>query len=175
MYKIGWCSLARIKTHKTRDKPCSVQNGEAIVLHLDSSRPPRSLLWPPGVDTVLKPPKATSMFAYLPSLYSCSEQLCFQKQRYTSIERAIPCSHKGMGKKHICWKHLTGPNKEAKRLQNHGSTTEPVRSATLFGKTKRSHHKSVPCLQQSSNAEVIQTNCRAWWYVAGRLSRRSNG
>ena len=99
MYKIGWCSLARIKTHKTRDKPCSVQNGEAIVLHLDSSRPPRSLLWPPGVDTVLKPPKATSMFAYLPSLYSCSEQLRFQKQRYTSIERAIPCSHKGMGKK----------------------------------------------------------------------------
>lgn len=140
MYKIGWCSLARIKTHKTRDKPCSVQNGEAIVLHLDSSRPPRSLLWPPGVDTVLKPPKATSMFAYLPSLYSCSEQLRFQKQRYTSIERAIPCSHKGMEKKHLLktldwtkqrsekvakpWQHNWTSEERNTVWQNQGPTTK---------------------------------------------------
>ena len=81
MYKIRWCSLARIKTHKTRDKPCSVQNGEATVLHLDSSRPPRSLLWPPGVGTILKPPKATSMFAYLASLIQLFRATVFPKAK----------------------------------------------------------------------------------------------
>ena len=93
-------NLVRIKTHikpATHPQCKMMRQLSSTILHLDSSRPPRSLLWPPAVDS-----EAAIRYLYIGIPLQLFGATVFPKARVhqtmLSIERAIPCSIKKIWK-----------------------------------------------------------------------------